>query len=331
MCAGCDTRRAPGVAGWWLNGGAAPRRAAAPHWRARAAPPADSRALRLGAPRRSVHTANKLASKHVRIPFAKPASAKPARPPCDICQTVRPAARRWPPRPAAGAGRTRGAARARGARPVPACEAVMARERGLQGHRLRRHAAPRRAAQAKALFVCREDRAYLCRACDFAVHTCNAAAGAHERWFLGAARVELHAPPEEPAAPLSRAEAVKAAAGARAAAAAAAAAAQQPPPRARAGGAAAAPQPHVLASSPPPQLAQRPARSAGVQRVPSFNSMEVSLGMGDLLSFDKARGRPLQRRTRARARHQAPTKRPPGARARGCRAPARARPPAPRR
>ena len=41
----------------------------------------------------SVHSANKLASKHTRLPFAT-AAAKPERPPCDICQQARAASHR---------------------------------------------------------------------------------------------------------------------------------------------------------------------------------------------------------------------------------------------
>jgi hypothetical protein len=140
----------------------------------------------------------------------------------------------------------------------------------------------RRCPQAKALFVCCDDRAYLCRNCDFAVHSANAAAGAHTRWFLTTASVSLEAVPDAPQQPLGRAAAVKAAAAARAAAAAAAQ--QQAPARK------AAPQ---FAPSGPQFAAPSAAQRHAVPRVPSFASLDVSLGMSDLLSFDKARSQRL--------------------------------------
>jgi hypothetical protein len=129
--------------------------------------------------------------------------------------------------------------------------------------------------------MCYEDRAALCRNCDFSVHSANAAAGAHTRWFLSAACVALEAVPDAPQQPLGRAAAVKAAAAARAAAAAA----QQAAPARKAAAQQFVPSGPQFAA---PSALQRHA----VPRVPSFASLDVSLGMSDLLSFDKARLQP---------------------------------------
>jgi len=132
--------------------------------------------------------------------------------------------------------------------------------------------------------VCCEDRAYLCRSCDFAVHSANPAAGAHARWFLSSARVALEALQEAPTQPLGRAAAVKLAAAARAAAQQAHT--QAPPARKAATSQQA---PHAAGQGATGAALMQPQRSAGVLRVPSFASLDVSLGMSDLLAFDKVR------------------------------------------
>ena len=41
--------------------------------------------------------------------------------------------------------------------------------------------------------MCHEDRAFLCRGCDFSIHSANEPASRHRRYVVSGARVELHA------------------------------------------------------------------------------------------------------------------------------------------
>jgi hypothetical protein len=41
--------------------------------------------------------------------------------------------------------------------------------------------------------VCHEDRAFLCRGCDFSIHSANEPASRHRRYVVSGAQVELHA------------------------------------------------------------------------------------------------------------------------------------------
>jgi hypothetical protein len=50
----------------------------------------------------------------------------------------------------------------------------------------------RDAQEATAFVFCREDRALLCRRCDFSVHTANKLAETHERILLANITVALH-------------------------------------------------------------------------------------------------------------------------------------------
>jgi hypothetical protein len=283
---------------------------------------AEPRAARRAA--RSVHSANKLASKHTRVPFlGSPGGVKAERPCCDICQTVR-----HPRRRAAHGARAavrlvaplfrRAGAPARAAfrcEPLEGVSTLWFLDAHLTPPRRAVRLLPPRLLQAKALFVCREDRAYLCRACDFAVHSSNEAAGTHERWFLNTSRVALAARPDEPSQPLGRAAAVKAAAAARAAAAAASAAAcatVSAPARPKPALAPQQPMMQAPAAAAVSSLLLREAADRGVQRVPSFNSLDVSLGMGDLLSFEKARHHTnAQKRKNAKPRATVASRTPP--------------------
>ncbi|XXG77421.1 hypothetical protein AAC387_Pa08g1576 [Persea americana] len=84
-----------------------------------------------------IHSANKLASKHLRVPLSNSPSQMPN---CDICQ------------------------------------------------------------ETTGYFFCLEDRALLCRKCDFAIHTANAYVSVHQRFLLTGVKVGLE-PKESVAVP----------------------------------------------------------------------------------------------------------------------------------
>ena len=64
--------------------------------------------------------------------------------------------------------------------------------------------------------ICREDRAFLCRACDISIHSANEHVAKHERFLMSGVTVELNAMPSTSggaAAPLPAPEVVPAAVG----------------------------------------------------------------------------------------------------------------------
>ena len=53
---------------------------------------------------------------------------------------------------------------------------------------------PQHLTQANPIYVvCHEDRAFLCRGCDFSIHSANEPASRHRRFVVSGAQVELHA------------------------------------------------------------------------------------------------------------------------------------------
>lgn len=52
--------------------------------------------------------------------------------------------------------------------------------------------------EKKAVVFCREDRALLCRGCDFSIHSMGPAAGTHERYLMSGMRISLNAEAPSP-------------------------------------------------------------------------------------------------------------------------------------
>jgi hypothetical protein len=54
--------------------------------------------------------------------------------------------------------------------------------------------------------ICREDRAFLCRGCDFSIHSANEHVAKHERFLMSGVTLELHAMPSTSGAAAAQAQ-----------------------------------------------------------------------------------------------------------------------------
>ena len=101
--------------------------------------------------------------------------------------------------------RATAATNAAGKHPERAVSCLAPREGELTGSAPQATRPPCDVCAAPALFFCRHDRAFLCRACDVGVHSASPEAARHERYFAPISRVGLEAAPPPPGAQLRRA------------------------------------------------------------------------------------------------------------------------------
>ncbi|KAK6132586.1 hypothetical protein DH2020_033688 [Rehmannia glutinosa] len=117
---------------------------------------------------RKVHAANKLASKHQRIPLSSSSSQMPM---CDICQHEEKAS-------------CTVKSQCDVVKDELECEKSLSNDEKLHNHVIMMK-------ETVGYFFCLEDRALLCRKCDVAIHTANSLVSAHQRFLLTGVKVAL--------------------------------------------------------------------------------------------------------------------------------------------